>query len=253
MQDLPEDQEPPVTELSSSVEQLSLSSIQEHRIRDELRDCALYSGVGVFFRFNNYMIDGWKPVKPHLSSSGYKIIPTLSLHLPAIAVDSPRLFTTIAQSIAYPKPLTAAKSSDSPPYVIAVFVSGRIVHYTSVHTLDTVSGPVNIVDDLIQPFLPQSAPHLQHIPKLFFITSVGNPDATPPHFPDDPDGNYCAACYVAFSLSHVFNWAAYISDNLFLSGMTIQKTIENSKSHLKKGKECLHYFMCLQNKSLVLK
>ena len=191
MQDLSEDQEPLVlVDLSSLVEYISLSSVQERevqRIRGELRDCALYSSVGVIC---NNMVDEWQPMEPHLSSSGYK---TLSLHHGSprtravlhVHHGSPCLFTTIAQSIAYPKPLAAAKSSDSPPYVIAVFVSGE---YTSAHILDTVHGPANIVDDLIQPFLPQLAPHLQHIPKLFFITAVGYPDATPPHFPDDPDG-----------------------------------------------------------------
>ena len=264
MQDLPEDQEPPVTELSSIVEHLSLSSIQERevrrkerevrRIRGELRNYAEYSGVGVIC----HVFDEWERIEPHLTSSGYKIISTFSLYYHTSAAlspyfDSRHLFTTIAQSIAYPKPPTAAESSDSPPYVIAVFVSGVIVDYTSAHTLNTLHGPVNIVDDIIQPFLPQSAPHLQHIPKLFFITAAGDPDATPPHFPDDPDGNYCAAYHMTGKLSCMHKWAEYISDNLFLPGMTVQEAIENSKSHLEKGKECLHYFTCLQNKALVLK
>ena len=258
MQDLPEDQEPPVTELSSLVEHFSLSPTQDHevqRIRGELRDCAEYSGVGVIC----HMFDEWKPMEQHLTSSGYKIISNTSLCCSTFTtsaalssyLDSRRLFTTIAQSIAYPKPPTAAKSSDSPPFVIAAFVSGC---YIRAHTLGTIHGLVNIVDDLIQPFLPQSAPHLQHIPKLFFITTEGDPDdATPLHFPDVPDGNYCATYYVISSLRCMLRWTAYISDNLFLSGMTVQKAIENSKSHLKKDMGCLHYFTCLQNKSLVLK
>ena len=248
-------------ELSSLVEQLSLSPIQERevqRIRGELRDCALYSGVGVIC----HVFDEWKPMEQHLTSSRYKIISYSSLYYhgrlttsAALSsyLDSRRLCTTIAQSIAYPKPPTAAESSDSAPYVIAVFVSGVIVDYTSAHTLDTVHGPVNIVDDIIQPFLPQSAPHLQHIPKLFFITAEGNPDAAPPHFPDDPDGNYCAAYRMTNRPSCMHKWVEHISGNLFLPGMTVQETIENSRSHLEKGKECLHYFTCLQNKSLVLK
>ena len=265
MQDLPEDQEPPVTELSSLVEHFSLSPTQDRevqRIRGELRDCALYSGVGVicdaFYE--------WTHVEPHLTSSGYKIISNSSLHHGTLAtsaalssylvssyLDSQRLFTTIAQSIAYPKPPTAAESSDSPPYVIAVFVSGVLVDYTSAHTLKTFHGPVNIVDDIIQPFLPRLAPHLQHIPKFFFITAKGAADAPPPHFPDDPNGNYCAAYHMTDRQSYMDKWAEYISDNLFLPGMTVQEAIENSKSHLEKGSEYLHYFTCLQNKSLVLK
>ena len=112
---------------------------------------------------------------------------------------------------------------------------------------------MNTVDDIIQPFLPQLAPYLQHIPKLFFITTLGDLDATPPHFPDDPDGNYCVAYHMTDKRSCMYKWTEYISDNLFLQGMTVQEAIENSKYRLKKGKECLHYFTCLQNKSLVLK
>ena len=268
MQDLPEDQEPPVTELSSSVGQLSLSPIQERevqRIRGELRDCALYSGMGVICD-----IVEWEPMEPLLSSSGFKIISNLSIRL-----HSPCLFT-IAQST---RPPTAADSSDSPPFVIAVFVSGvaRVPDYRKMlvnlvsdielqsvplsvvaedpapHTLNTKCGEMNIVDDIIQPFLPQSASHLQHIPKLFFINAAGDPDAPPPQFPDDPDGNYCVAYHVTDRPSCMDKWVEYISDNLFLPGMTVQGAIENSKSHLEKDKECLHYFTCLQNKSLVLK
>ena len=58
-------------------------------------------------------------MEPHLISSGYKIISNLSPYL-----DRTSLFTSIAQSIAYPKTPTAAESSRSPPFVIAVFVSG---------------------------------------------------------------------------------------------------------------------------------
>ena len=260
MQDLPEGQEPPVTELPSLVEHFSLSPTQDRevqRIRDELRDCALYSGVRVIC----HGFYEWKPVGPHLTSSGYKIISDSSLRHGTLTtsvvlsshLDSRRFFTTIAQSIAYPKPPTAAESSDSPPYVIAVFVSGVIVDYTSAHTLSTLHGPVNIVGDIIQPFLSRSAPHLQHIPKLFFITAQGDPDAPPPHFPDDSDGNYCAAYHMTQRPRYMRKWTEYISDNLFFLGMTVQEVIENSKSHLEKGRECLHYFTCLQNKSLVLK
>ena len=250
IQDLQEDQEPPVTimELSSLVEQLSLSPIQEHEVREirgKLRDCAEYSGVGVICN----LLDEWKPMEPHLTSSGYKIISNyLSPHL------GRSLFNSIAWSIAYPKPPTAAESSRSPPFVIAVFVSGigvDLAHHTIMNSYNYEE--MRIVDDIIQPFLPQSAPHLQNIPKLFFITARGNPRAPPPHFPDDPDGNYCAAYHMTQGLICMQKWTKYISDSLFFPGMTVQEAIENSKSHLEKGKECLHYFTCLQNKSLVLK
>ena len=179
-------------------------------------------------------------------SSGYKIIPNdLSPHL------GRSLFSSTAWSIA--KPPTTAESSRSPPFVIAVFVSGigeDLAHHT---IMNSISGEMRIVDDIIRPFLPQLAPHLQHIPKLFFITALGYPDATPPHFPDDPDGNYCAAYYVTYKPRYMRKWAEYISDNLFLRGMTVQEAIESSKYHLVKDNEYLHYFTCLQNKSLVLK
>ena len=98
--------------------------------------------------------------------------------------------------MAYPKPPADVKSSASPPFVISIFVSGRCHDTFSIHTLYTRYGLVDVIDDIIRPFLPQSAPHLQHIPKLFFITAEGDPDATPLHFPDDPDGNYCIAYHV---------------------------------------------------------
>ena len=280
MQDLPEDQEPPITELSSSVGQLSLSSTQDRevqRIRGELRDCALYSGVGVICG----LVGEWELMEPCLSSSDYKIISSLS--------GSPRLFTTIAQSIAYPKPPSVAESS---PFVIAVFVSG-FAKDLACHTIITDYGKMKIVDDLIQPFLPQLAPHLQHIPKLFFITAIGDPDAPPPRFPDDPDGNYCVAYHLATPWSGTRRtklgvllrtsiptvgllaagallgistaasvtyfhkdkdkWANHITNHLFLTDMSVQATIENSRSYLDEDNECLHHFTCLRNKSLVLK
>ena len=79
-------------------------------------------------------------------------------------------------------------------------LDNAMIESYSVDTLYTSYGLVDVVDDIIQPFLiPQSAPHLQHIPKLFFITAKGDPDALPPHFPNDPDGNYCVARHVTNS------------------------------------------------------
>ena len=236
MQELPEgmDTEPTseqgVTQLSSSMEWLTLSQQREvQRIRDDLKDCALYSGVGVIFDVS----DVWKSMEHRLSAEDYKIFT-----VPPFRYHHTTLFTTIAQSIAYPKPPAAAESSDSPPFVIAVFVSGYAVNFTN--TLDVGHGPVDIVEDIIKPFLPQSAPHLRHIPKVFFISVDHGRDQSvpPPHF---PDGNYCVAYHVTNFL-YASTWTHHISDHLFLPGMSVQEVIKNSRSQLNKKKEQLHYF-----------
>ena len=158
---------PAATQLSSSMEELTLSpaelEVEVQKIRDELQECALYSGVGVFYdRFGV-----WENTVNKSSVAEYK-----NISIDILTQECHQtLFTTIPQSIASPKQPTAVESSHSPPFIIAVFVSREIQS-------------VNNVDDIICPFLPRSAPHLQHIPKLFFITAVGDPDATPPHFPD---------------------------------------------------------------------
>ena len=256
MQDLPESQdtqptsEQAVTQLSTSVTQLTLSPFEQrqvHRVRDELRDCALYSGVGVIY--NDVLSDVWETMKRRLSALDYKIITAdfLLHHRPTT------LLSTIARSIAYPKPPAAAESSDSPPFVIVVFISGRAGGFAN--TLFTMHGSLDIVDDIIKLFLPQSAPHLQHIPKLFFISIKGDPHVPPPHFPDDPDGNYCVAYRVTkhASLKYQLKWAEHIADHLFLPGATVQEVIDNSKSHLVEGKELLHYFASLKNKLVLRK
>ena len=238
MQDtcIPDDQDTSQQLTSFSEEQLL-----SQEIINELGDCALYSGVGVISDLN----DQWKYMKHHLSSSNYKVISQLYNHLPLLN-QSP--FVTVAKSIACPKPPTAAESSDSPPFnfIIVIFVSGVVED----HTILTEHGKMSIVDDIIGPFLPQSAPHLQHIPKVFFITAYTvweNPHAPPPHFPDDPDGNYCVA-YCIRSINTV-KWAYYITDKLFLdSGVTVQEAIERSRFLLSEAWECLHYFTCLKNK-----
>ena len=247
MQDLPESHntepasERAVTHLSTSVEQLTLSPSEQHevqRIKDELRDCTSCSGVGVICDD----IDAWTFMEPCLSAVDYKIITDFPLHHHYII-----LFPTIAQSIAYPKPPAAAESSDSPPFVVAVFVSGVVDG--SANTLFTMHGSLDIVDDIIKPFLPQSAPHLQHIPKLFFISAEGDPHAPPPHFPDDPDGNYCVAIayHVVNDQNYMNNWANHITDYLFTPGMSVYEVIENSKSRLDTDKDCLHYFTSLKS------
>ena len=85
---------------------------------------------------------------------------------------------------------------------------------------------MDVADDIIQPFLPWSAPHLQHVPKLFFITAEGDPGALPPHFPDDPDGNFCVAYHVINKLCHMVKWTQCITDHIF-SGITVEEVIEN--------------------------
>ena len=249
MQDLPESQDTKqtskqgVAQLSSSVKQLTLSPLprrEVQRIRDELKDCMLCSGVGVICENVFYLRD--TSMKNHLSSAGYKFITNLPLNY-----RHTTLFPTIAQSIAPP---AAAESSYSPPFVVAVFVTGFTGD--SAGTFYTRHGSLDIVDDIIKPFLPQSAPHLQHIPKLFFISVMGYPHA--PHFPDDPDGNYCVAYHMAVNpdIDRILMWKDIITDRLFHPGISVQEVIKNFSSQLDKRQEYLHYFTCLK-KELVLK
>ena len=251
MQDLPEGldaeltSEQAVTQLSSSVEQLTLSPSQQHKvreIRDEPRDCTSHSDVGVICD----VFDAWKSMKGYLSSAGYKIITNFPLHYHHKHATR---FATIAQSTTYPEQPTAAESSDSPPFVIAVFISGWAGDSVGTLHMHISHRPMHIVNDIIEPFLPQSALHLQHIPKLFFINSAdGDPHAPPPHFPDDPDGNYCVAYHVAKYRGDMRTWNRNIADDIFLPGKSIQEVIENSRSHLHENHEHLHYFSCLKNK-----
>ena len=211
------------------------------RIRDELRDYALYSGVAVI----GDMVGEWKHIEPHLSSSGYKVS---HLH-DIVSLSHPHHFTTIAQSITYPERPTSAESSHSSPFVIAVFVSG--LAQSAHHTL---YGEVNVVNDIIQPFLPQSAPHLQHIPKLFFIIAWDSPSPVlPPQLADDPDGNYCVAYFVTKSYIRVKVWIHHIIKNLFLPSTTVSEAVENSRFFIDKDEEYLYYFTCLKNKVVLKK
>ena len=232
------------------MKQLSLSPTQQRKVqelRQEVRECELYSGVGVICD----LFIAWEfAVERHLSSLNYKIIN----YLPA-RIEGMTFFATIAQSIAPHKSHASpavAESSDSPPFVIAVFVSGGIIISSS--QLLYIGKEVNIVDDIIHPFLPQSAPHLQHIPKLFFITArnLAYLHVPPPRFPEDPDGNYCIVYHVVDRVNLMPKWAESIMDELFLHGMTVQEAIERSRSHLNKDEESLYYFTCLKQ-NLVLK
>ena len=202
-------------------------------------DCALYSGLGVTCN-DPYIMN-------FLSEAEFTII---SSNLSNITHKT--FFTTVAQSTAYPP--IAVKSSDSPPFVIAVFVTGDAGD--SAGTLLTDHGSVDIVDDIIKPFLPRSAPHLQHIPKLFFISLNVSKyldllAAKPPHFPYNRDGNYC----VAYHTCHPYysgEWMWHIADHLFRFGISVQEVVENSRSSLYHGYEYLHYLSCLEGKLVLV-
>ena len=252
LQELVEDEpnpEKPDILLSSSLEQLSLSPIQYKKVqefRHKLRDCELYFGVGLIW--DPFSL--WKLAIELLSLTRYKIINDLP-----VLIEGPTFFATIAQSIAPYKPHaspTVAESADSPPFVMAVFVSGISLFS---RLLNIRGKKVDIIDDIIQPFLPQSAPHLQHIPKLFFIIALHpvDPHVPPPQFPEDPDGNYCIIYHVIGMRTLVRDWAEDITNRLIIRGMTVQEAIEKSRFHLINEDEgSLYYFTCLK-KNLVLK
>ena len=224
MQDVKDDEEtdPAATQLSSSVKQvrsdpaakllptsmkqLSLSPSEQEevqRIRDELSDSSLYSGVGIVyddpFPLSSLYVEGT------LSELNFKYI---DLHH---RVDLKPCLSTIAQSKAYPKIPSAAGSQ---PFVIAVFVTGMR------GSLGSLRGPVDIVDDIIKPFLPKSAPHLAHIPKLFFIGSWSHHkdlDTQPQlSFPDDYDkyGNYCVTYHLVREVGDLRIWMDTIAHGL---------------------------------------
>ena len=208
-------------------------------IRDQLIDCALYSGLGVTCN-DPYIMN-------FLSEAEFAII---SSDLSNITHKT--FFTTVAQSMVYPP--VAVKSSDSPPFVIAVFVTGDTGD--SAGTLLTDHGSVDIVDDIIKPFLPRSAPHLQHIPKLFFISLNVSKyldllAAKPPHFPYNHNENYC----VAYHTCHPYysgEWMWHIADHLFRFSVSVQEVVENSRSSLHQGYEYLHYLSCLEGKLVLV-
>ena len=125
------------------------------RIKDELADCTSCSGVGVIY---DNVYDLWESTKGLLLSVGHKLIPKFP------SDDHPAtVFKAIAESIAPPS--VAAESSDF-PFIIGVFVSGL----ARSNALESRHGSVDIYQDIIKPFLPESAPDLRHIPKLFFIS-----------------------------------------------------------------------------------
>ena len=258
MQEIKDDEEtdPVATQLSLSIEQLRFSSSEQQevqrireevqRIREELFDSSLYSGVG--FTHDFHRLCG--RVELTLKALNFKCI-----HCDSYEVSQCNLKTilaTIAQSKAYPKTPEAAGSQ---PFVIALFLSGVTVPDRSPSSFHTPRGSLDIVDDIIKPFLPKSAPHLVHIPKLFFISNSlvyrKDLDNQPPSFPDDDDANYCIAYHLSVAPFDEQRWLKTITDAL-LSGETVQDVIENSRSSIDKNFERLYTFCCLKDK-LVLR
>ena len=229
-----------------SVEQPRLLTQQQREVQeieDQLRDCALYySGVGITYD-DRYIMN-------HLSEVEFDIVLSDFSN-----ISAKTFFTTIAQSTAYPIPPTVAESSDSPPFVIAVFITGDASDSGESGTLHTSHGSVNIVDDIIKPFLPQSAPHLVHVPKLFFISSIiEDVDTTPPSFPYHRDGNYCVAYHTSYPYHSIMDeWMWHIADHLFRFDVSVEEVVENSRSCLYEGYENLNYFSCLKGNIILMK
>ena len=237
------------------MEQFGLLSVEPpgvRRIREQLSDCALYSGVGIFVPLPLEM-------KVTLSRLNFKHI-EVEFRFPSPGFKT--TFSTIAQSTAYPGPPAAG----SPPFVIAVFVSEMHYHTIFLHFLHLkqTQARADTVEEIIKPFLPQSAPHLVHIPKVFFISyycSRQELHTQPPLFPDDPDANYCIAYHLkaypdAYGMrvypTATDSWMRLITDNL-LAGQSVQETIQISRSSLDQEVECLHYFSSLKDSNLVLR
>ena len=247
MQDLPESleeteltSEQAVTQLSSPVELMNLSPLQLQKVQeinDKLSSSALYSGV-------------------EISCTSDRALEVLTYNIISVddsVIDFKTVFTTVAQSRAYPESPPAAGSQ---PFVIAVFISGKLGNSSSI--LLSRRGPVDIVDDIIKPFLPQSAPHLVHIPKLFFISSrsMGPIPASPERLllPDDKDGNYLIAHCVTDDVDH--DWLSHIAFWMCCSYQSVQDIVEQSRSRSLfdplLGNEHLQVYCCLKD-DLVLK
>ena len=236
-----------IKHFSSSVEyrsrdkHLSMLSTRQQssadEVRDQLKDCALYKGVTVeLFQKTIHL-------SLHLESTFKRI----SLAHTDEFEDFKHLITAVAQYRGYPE--------TSPPFVIAVFVRGHTGLFAK-DTIITSFGLVDIVDDIIKPFLPQSAPHLISIPKLFFISSEPLSESRQlqdniklPLLPDDPNSNYmyCVAYNYCAPL-YTERWFRYITEHL-LSGSSVEEVVEQSR-YIASGH--LHYFSRLKNKQLTL-
>ena len=213
---------------------LQLQKVQE--IRDQLSKSAFYRGVLVELSLDFWRMEGMftklEQKLKHVSIDWRDLI----------SIGTKTLFTTIVESGVYVK---------SKSYVIVVFVSGKTgdsvgsLQYSSNKTLD-------IVDDIIRPFLPQSAPHLEHIPKVFFISAFTDMrNTTPPAFPNDPDSNYCVAYHLSPEPCEPIEWVRYITEHLF-TGVSVQEIIENSAQIIvDKNNEELHRLCCLKDNLLL--
>ena len=199
---------------------MNLSPLQQQKvqeIKEKLSCSALYSGVGIVF------MDKPQVIERSLEGLEYNIISVDDL-----VIDFKTAFTTIAQSRAYPESPAAA---GSPPFVIAVFVSGQTTRSTCSNSIfHTRHGLVDIVDDIIKPFLPQSAPHLVHIPKLFFISSMSMglfaASSRRLLLPADEDGNYL----IAHCVTHdVDGWLSHIAQCICHRNQSVRDIVEPSQ------------------------
>ena len=237
-----------VTQLTLSMEQLSLTPTglrEAQRFKRKFSDSSSHSGVGIVF--DNYK--GEWDVKNTLKELNFKCI-FVDRRISQVKLKTS--LSNFAKSIAYALAKTQSVAG-SQPFVIAVFVAGRRSDHESSCFLNTRRGPVDIVDDIIKPFLPKSSPHLAHIPKLFFISSrVGHKDldTQPPSFPDDDDANYCIAYHLTRAVDDLWKWRHTIELGLH-PGKTVQDVIEDSRSHLDKDNERLYTFSCLKGKLIL--
>ena len=238
--------------IAASVEKKTLSSLQQqkvHEIRDELSHYMSYSGVGIVCDCESKMFAARLTVHS-LKELNYNIV-----SVDNSVIDFKTVFTTIAQSRAYPK---SPVSAGSPPFVIVVFVSGRSGNSSGIFR--TRYGPVDIVDDIIKPFLPQSAPHLVHIPKFFFICSiiVDSLSSKSLLLPDDHNGNYLIAHYVTQSTIPP-SWLQYVARCLSRRGESVQDTIEESRYAIQEDYKIqvdygwLHVYSCLEDRLILRK
>ena len=265
-QDVKDDEEtdPAATQLSSSVKQVrsdpaakglppSMKQLSLHpseqrevqKICNELLNSSLYSGVGIVYdQLYPWIIES-SLVERTFSELNFKYI-DLGQHIHHHQVDLKTCLSTIAQSNAYP---TIPLGAGSQPFVIAVFVTGVRGKFPG--SLYSQRGEsMDIVVDIIKPFLPKLAPHLAHISKLFFVSSTFHHedlDTQPPSFPDEDDANYCIAYHLSQWRSDQRIWMRSMADGL-CSGRIVQDVIEETRSHLDKDNEQLYTFSCLKDK-----
>ena len=122
------------------------------------------------------------------------------------------------------------KSSD---YCIAVIVASVVGD--SVNALSVNFGKVNISRDLIEPFLPRSAPALADIPKIFLINTINFPTWSGPigtsSLSVPSEGNFLLS-YTNSSLSDEENME-YLSDRLCDELRLSCRSIEDALTEVK--------------------